>query len=577
MQAEKNFSEQISTAEALIRIFEANKVEYVFGIPGGNSMIIYDALYDHRSSIRTILVRHEHLAGVMAEAYGRLSGKPGVALGQGLFMLSNALLGVLEAHLGCSPMIVIGDLTDGAPYSQHAPYQSGTGEYGTWDAKTCFSGATKLTLEAHAPVQALQQVQIAFKHAQSGACGPVALLMHSRALQEPLPPDARPTLYPLHDYRSNPPQPDPKAVEAAAELLGASRQPVIIAGNGIRTAKASAALMRLAVHSGAAVATTASGKGVFPETHPLALGLFGTFGLPAANAFVAEADLVLAVGTKLAPSDTILEHEGLIDPARQQIIQIDIEPKNANWTFPCDLSLCADAAAAMDAVAAVRDFRAASGSGITEQSVEQVAAYRRKYGFFDEQTSSFKELPLLPQQVIAEMQAVCPENTIYTCDAGENRLFMTRFLQTRQPGTFLSPGATGGMGYAIPAALAAKLLYPEQPVVAVCGDGGFAMSMNGLLTSLEESLPIVVVVMNNSMLGWVKHFQHERTIASEFSDVNAAEISRAMGCTGLRAESPESFAEALQTALAGSGPAVVDVKVSGQVSFKDILSPLLGS
>jgi acetolactate synthase-1/2/3 large subunit len=161
-----------------------------------------------------------------------------------------------------------------------------------------------------------------------------------------------------------------------------------------------------------------------------------------------------------------------------------------------------------------------------------------------------------------------------TCDAGENRLFMTRFYQTRSAESFLSPAATGGMGYAIPAAMACKLLYPDRQAIAVCGDGGFGMSMNGLLTAREENIPIVVVVMNNNALGWVKHFQNGREIASEFPELNCGPIAQAMGCAGFRAETAEQFASALKEALASGKPAVVDVAAALDVSYRDILSPL---
>jgi len=152
---------------------------------------------------------------------------------------------------------------------------------------------------------------------------------------------------------------------------------------------------------------------------------------------------------------------------------------------------------------------------------------------------------------------------------------MTRFYQNKGPGTFLSPGSTGGMGYAIPAALAAKLIYPQRQCMAVCGDGGFSMTMSGLMTACEERIPIVTVVLNNSALGWVKHFQKERVIASEFSDMDMAKIARAIGCRGFRVEQPGELADALAEALSGDVPAVLDVRTSLKVGFEDLLSPLV--
>ncbi|NQU04014.1 MAG: thiamine pyrophosphate-binding protein [Syntrophaceae bacterium] len=575
MVAENFLKEDVSVPEAIIRVLEEAGIDMVFGIPGGNAMHIFDALCDHTSTIRTVLVRHESLAGVMAEVYGRLTGLPGVAIGQGLFMMSNALLGVLEAHLGSTPMLLMTDLSDGAPYSHHAPYQSGTGEYGTWDAKRSFGGVTKAVMEARIPSQAVQNTQMAIKHATSGKAGPVALLYHSSSLNGKVGPLSVPHLYSTQSYMVKIEQwAGPEEIEAVVQLLGSARQPVIIAGNGVRIGRAYDQLQRVAELAGVPVATTASGKGVFPETHRLALGVFGTFGLPAANTYIAGADVILVAGSKLAPSDTASENLELIDPRRQHLIQIDIEPNNAGWTFPCEHVLIGDAASILSQIShAIEEKKNHPRKKVSERE-DYVAAIKKDKGFFATEESRSETVPLLPQRIIAEIQEAISDDTIVTCDAGENRLFMTRFFQTRMAGTFLSPAATGGMGYAIPAALAAKLVFPERPAIAICGDGGFAMSMYGMLTACEENIPIVTVVFNNSALGWVKHFQAGREIASVFPDMNAAEIAKAMGCYCVRVKEPGQLATALKNALDMGVPAVVDVAASLDISFHDILSPL---
>src|SRR5690606_3163913 len=165
------------------------------------------------------------------------------------------------------------------------------------------------------------------------------------------------------------------------------------------------------------------------------------------------------------------------------------------------------------------------------------------------------------------------EDAILTCDAGENRLFMTHFFRTKGAGTLLMPGI-GAMGYAIPAALAAKLVHPERQVIAVTGDGGLSMALNGLMTAIDEDIPIVVVTLNNSALGWVKHGQGNRTIASTFAEMNFAEVAKSIGCRGIRVEKPDEIAGALKEALSGNRPTVVDVVTSFKPSFRDVTSPL---
>lgn len=575
MTVEDFIREQISVPEAIVRVLEQAGIDMVFGIPGGNAMMIFDALYDHASTIRTVAVRHESIAGVMAEAYGRLTGKPGVALGQGAFMLINALLGTLEAHAGCSPMLLLADLSDNSPFSHHAPYQAGTGEAGTWDARKSFEGVTKRTMILQEPVQAVQETQYAVKHARLGEAGPIALLYHSTALKGRIDPNSVPHLYDTKHYlRRVRHAAAREAVSSAAEILVRARQPVIVAGNGVRISQAFSELQVLAERIGTPVATTAAGKGVFPETHDLALGVFGTFGLPAANAFVADADVLLVVGSRLSPTDTAFENYRLIDPRRQSIVQIDIEPGNASWTFPCEETLLGDAAATLT------QLHAAIGAGkmIKEETVRQrkrrVAALRKQHGFFDAPEYNSDELPMLPQRVISELRRGIADDAIVTCDAGENRLFMTHFFQTTQAGTLLSPAAIGGMGYAIPAALAAKLVYPDRQVVAVCGDGGFAMAMNGLLTAVDENIPIVVLVFNNSALGWVMHGQKDRVIASQLRDSRYDEIARSMGCLGWRVENPAELAEALNQASSAGRPVVLDILTSPRITYENVLSEL---
>ena len=576
MTMRRLFQQEVSTPEAIVRVLEEIGIDMVFGISGGNTKYFFDALYDHRSSIRTILVRHESLAGVMAEIYGRLTGKPGVAIGQGIFMVANAVLGMLEAHHGSSPMLVLTDLSDNVPFSHHAPYQAGTGEYGTYDARQSFAGVTKTTMVVQEAVQAVQSTQLAIKHAMTGERGPVAVLYHSAALTGRVGPNSIPRLYSTQFYLpGTPAAADVNRVEAAARVLLEAGRPVIIAGNGVRISQAYAELQNLAELIGAPVTTTASGKGVFPETHEMSLGVFGNFGLPVANAVVSDADVVLAVGSKLSPSDTASENPKLLDPQRQILIQIDIEPKNVGWTFPCEHALIGDAAVALSQIMeAIRGLGNPSRETLISRK-ERVAEARKKHGFFNARESASDEVPILPQRLIAEIRKAVSEDAFIMCDAGENRLFMTHFYQTKRAGTFISPASIGGMGYAIPAALAAKLIYPNRQVVAVCGDGGFAMAMNGLITAYEEGIAIVTVVLNNRALGWVKHGQRDRVIASEFSDIDHAAIARAMNCRGIRVEEPDQLEEALAEALGSGKPTVLDVVTSLRISFEDVMSPLV--
>jgi acetolactate synthase-1/2/3 large subunit len=571
MSISRLVDETVSVPEAICRVLEQAGIEYVFGMPGGRTGAIYGALFDHTAKIRPVLVREEGLAAVMADVYGRLTGRPGVAMGQAAFMLTNSGMGIVEGYLAGSPMLILSDLSDNAPFSHHGPYQAGTGDYGTWDARATIAGYTKQVFVAREPAATVQDTQLAIKHATSGQPGPVAVLYHSAALNQTVGPDTRPRLYATVSYLApERPPADESRVDAAVEALAAASRPVVIAGNGVRMSRAQSRLRELAELLSIPVATTAAGKGVFAETDPLALGVFGNFGLEAANAVVADADLVLAVGTKLGPTDTANENPALLDPARQTFIQVDIEPRHAAWTFPSEHTLIGDAGAVLAQLVQASRRRELPPMG----GRERVAEAHARLASFDVADSASDDTPVRPQRLIKALHEAMPDDTVVTCDAGENRLFMMHHFQTKEGMEYLQPAGVGGMGYAVPAALAAKLVYPQRPVVAVCGDGGFGIGMNGLLTALEEDIPIVVVIFNNSMLGWVRHGQGQRPVASRFLDHDIAAIARAMGCEGFRVERPEQLADALRGAVTSGRPAVVDVVTSAELTFRDVTSPL---
>ena len=570
MTIKQMLTEEMPASALVARVLEEAGIEMVFGISGGHTGRIVSGLSKYQNSIRTVLVREESLGGVMAEIYGRLTRRPGVLLGQGPWVLGNGLLGTIEAYLSSSPMLLLTDFSDAPRFTLHAPYQQATGDWGSWDARRAFSGVTKHVMQAHDPIGAVQATQLAIKHALAGQPGPVAVLYAHDSLAGSVTPDSQPVLYPTRHYLPPAPPPaEPARVEAAAKAILSAQKPVLIAGNGVRIAQAYDQLRRLVETAGLPVATTAAGKGCFAETHPLALGVFGTFGTEAGNACVAEADLVLVVGSKLSPSDTAWENRALLDPVRQTFVQIDIEPRNASWNYPAEHVLVGDAAVVLGQLI---EAVGSSGTERRQQAERRVAAHRERHGYFNDRAYFADDRPILPQRVIGELMRGLPEDAIVTCDAGENRIMMTHFYQTKSAEGFLQAAGSGPMGFGIPAALGAKLVHPDRPVVAVVGDGGFAMTMNGLMTAVEQDIPIITVVFNNNALGWVLH--GSGPFAAEFNDWDHAAIARALGCRGVRVEDPGALAPALRDALAARQPTVIDVRTSLKVTFADITSQL---
>jgi acetolactate synthase-1/2/3 large subunit len=570
--------DEIDVPHALVRVLEEADIQFVFGMPGGDTGRIFDALHDSRE-VQTILVRHEQVGSIMAEMYGRLTGKPGVVMGQGIFLACNALFGALEALKGASPMLLLGDFTDMAPFMHHAPYQAGTGEHGNHDLRNLLAGATKYTAAVSEPKQAVQTLQLAIKHATTGTPGPVAVIFGSRAFGATVKTRRPPRLHATARHLAHATvRPAAADVARVAQALLAASSPVIIAGNGVHASRSWAELARLAELLRIPVATTATGKSAIADVHPMGLGVFGNWGQTVANEVVSAADMVLVVGSRLAPTDTCFENPALLDADRQTFLQIDVEPLNVGRHFPVKDAIVADAREALAALVAECEARitpAINAAG--ERRAAHVAELKTLHRYFAEPEQRSDSVPLRPERVITELARRLDERAIVTMDAGANRLYMTHYFQCKGPGTVYQPSSIGGMGYALPAAMGAKLTSPERDCIAVCGDGGFAMTMNALFTAAQYRIPVVTVVLNNSVLGWVKDGQRRRGnrfIASELGRNDYARIAQSMGCVGVRVESIKDLIGELDRVTGAKEPIVLDVVTTEDAPFWQVQSPL---
>jgi acetolactate synthase I/II/III large subunit len=569
--------DEIDVPHAIVRVLEEAGIQFVFGMPGGDTGRIFDALHDSKA-IQTVLVRHEQVGSIMAEMYGRLTGKPGVVMGQGIFLACNALFGTLEAVKGASPMLLLGDFTDMAPFMHHAPYQSGTGEHGNHDLRNLLSSATKYTAAVSEPKQAVQTVQLAIKHATTGTPGPVAVVFNSRSLGGTLKSQRPPRVHETTRHLAHgAAKPAARDVTQVADALLAASSPVIIAGNGVHAARAWTELAELADLMAIPVATTATGKSAMAEVHPQALGVFGNWGQAVANEVVSNADAVLVVGSRLAPTDTCFENPELLDADRQTIVQIDVEPLNVGRHYPVKGAIVADARDALAAlVAELKPRVTPTCRDAGRRRTAHLAELKTLHRFFAEPEQRAEDVPLRPERVITELGRRLGGRALVTMDAGANRLYMTHYFQSRGPGIVYQPSSIGGMGYALPAAMAAKLASPDRDCVAVCGDGGFAMTMNALLTAAQYRIPVVTVVLNNSVLGWVKDGQRRRGnrfIASELGRNDYARIAQAMGCVGIRVESVKDLLGELGRVNGAQEPVVLDVVTTEDAPFWQVQSP----
>ena len=550
-----------SASEMIVQTLEEAGIEYVFGIPGGGTGQIFQILETKQDRIKTILVRHEQVAAIMADAYGRAAGKPAAIMGQGLFMGSNATFGIMEAMLSSSPMLVITDTSDGGA-AQRPANQSGAGEYGSIDLQSIFKSMTKYTTLATSPKEAVLGTQMAIKHAVSGRPGPTTVLMRSAAIGGQVDVESPPFVHNAAGFLNTAkPASAPVDIQRAIQILSESRKPVIVAGNGVHVARAHTQLQELAEKWGIPVATSYKGKSAISEDHPLALGMVGTYGQETANKAVGDADTVLVIGALLRSQETVGERPDIFNPVRQRIIQIDIDERNAAWSFPVELGLIGDAKAILEQLVEASKTAAPDNSGRKEWT-NSMPGRRDTGGYHDYPEMHEDSSPVKPQRLIAQLQATMGPSTIYTLDAGNNRTWMAHLYRAQQANTFYSPGGTAGMGWALPAAVGLKLVYPDQPVVAVTGDGGYMMTVNAISTAVQYDLPIICVVFNNNSLGMVNDHQPEgHKIASEFYPTNNATVAEGMGAWGIQINDSKDLPDALRVAQASDRPAVIDVLI----------------
>ena len=549
-------------SELIVRFLQEAGVDAVFGIPGGGTGQIFTHLAGKEPAIHTYLARHEQTAAIMADAYARAAGKPAVIMGQGLFMGSNAAFGIMEAMLSSSPMVVLTDTSDGG-VGQHPANQSGAGEYGSIDLHNIFRAMTKYTTLATSPKEAALGAQLAIKHAVSGRPGPTCLLMRTAAIGGEVDLETPPFIHDTAGYLNTAkPQAAPQDVERAVAILAQSQRPVIVAGNGVHTARAHNALRQLAEQWQAPVATSYKGKSAIAETHPLAVGMVGIYGQEAANRAVGDADTVVIVGAKLSPQDTVRERPTVFNPRGQRIIQIDIDDRNAGWTFPVELGLIGDAGSILNQLVEASADAAVDSAGGRREWAEALPSRKRAAGFYQDAGCDADGAPALPQRVVRILQETMPADTVYALDAGNNRTWMAHLYQAQQAHTFFCPGGTAGMGWGLPAAVGLQIAYPGRPVVCVTGDGGYMMTVNALSTAMQYELPIICVVFNDGALGMVRHHQAPgQYIASEFAETDNAAVARGFGCFGVQVADSRELPEALRQAQASGLPAVVDVLI----------------
>ncbi|MBD3214390.1 MAG: hypothetical protein GF311_17395 [Candidatus Lokiarchaeota archaeon] len=549
-------------------------VEYVFGLPGGVSNFLLEEFYK-RDQFTTVIAHHEASASIMADMHGRLTNKPGIVIGQGIFMASNGGLGIIEAYHAGVPMVIITEMSDYHGNSLQACYQSGTGEYGTVNLVNIFKSMTKYTAFANVPEELPYAVQLAIKHATSGRPGPACVITRWNIMTSVIEEDEMSIpLYQIEGHIDvSPPCISDLDAEKIANVLIAAEHPVMICGRGTFASGASDEIQELSELIGMPVATSYMGKSIIPETHDLALGVMASFGQKLADRRIQNADVILAVGTCLAPDNTNNCSPEFIDVNKQKLIHIDIESRNTAWTYPATIGVTSDAKLALQKIIGmVRSKLDVFPFNVEERiSILQKQKQDPEMEFFTSEHYFDEDNPIQPESVVRLFNDSTNKDHLLILDAGNNRMFFTRLFKSKYVGQIYGAGGVAGMGYGPNASLAAQLLKPDKKVINIVGDSSFLMDLYVLNTVQEYDLPITFFVFNDSSLGNVRDVlsRKGRDLAN-WQMMNFAEIARGMGINGLRVEKYENLKKGIEAGLNTKEPMVVDLVIDPKASHLNI-------
>lgn len=544
----------MNTAEAIVEVLEATGIERVFGYPGGRVIEVFEVLA--HSDIEVVRPRDERQAAVMAEAHGRLTGEPGILMGQGPWVGSLGAMGLMEARLGSSPLVAITEASERGEFAPLAPYQASRGDYGGIDIPQVLDAMTKETWEPRRPNETITAVELALKHAKAGRPGPTAVILDGEAVSAPIPDDPHPPRWdPATRSDVQQARPREEAIAATGDHLIAADRPVIIAGNGVHQSSGYAALEEVAQAYGAAVVTSYLGKSTVSEEFSLAGGVIGSYGHEGANQLVADADCLLFVGTRLNPMDANWQAPGFIDPETQTLCHLDIDARNAGWTYPVDVSLIGDASLGLEALV---DYAPDEGPGDWVLS----AAAEARSDAFDDPNRTSDASPIRPERAIADLEAAAPEDAVVLADSGNNRFWLMQHYQTRKPGTYFGSGGVAGMGWSPPAAVSVELA--GRDAISVAGDGGFTMTMTAIETAVEYGVAPTFVVLDDAGLGMVREID-PAIPGVDFPGTDLAEVAGALGADAVRVSEPEALTEAYGTALDSDSPSAVVVDIDPDI------------
>ena len=538
-------TEQLTGAQALIRALELENVDTIFGLPGGCILPAYDPLLD--SSIRHILVRHEQGAGHMAEGFAHVTGRPGVVLVTSGPAATNMVTPLCDAFMDSIPMICI---TGQVP----------TSAIGTDAFQECDTvGITRSVTKHNELIMSADDIPLvvrqAFHIATTGRPGPVLIDVPKDVLQNKMTwhwPTDEEVLASLPGYKPTT-KGHPRMIKEAARLILDAKQPVLYVGGGILKARAAEVLMELAELIGTPVVTTLMARGAFPDNHPLCLGMPGMHGNATAITAMQKSDLLINLGARF--DDRITGKVSTFAPGAK-VIHVDIDPAEQGKVRRPDVPIVGDCRLVIEEL--VKTIREMLASGDTQADISdwksRVSGWQEQFPLYYPPNEPGEALK--PQFCLEKLRDLAPAGTILCSGVGQHQMWSSQYWHFNEPYTWVNSGGLGTMGFSIPAAIGAKVGCPDRTVWAVDGDGCFQMTAQELVTASVERIPIKVAVLNNSYLGMVRQWQ-EMFYEERYSEVylspelpDFVKWAEAMGCVGIRVESPEEVEPAI--ALANS-------------------------
>jgi len=530
-----------SGAEAVVAALETAGVEYLFGVQGGAIMPVYDALY-RSDELNHVTMAHEQGAAHAADAYGIVTGDPGVCMATSGPGATNLVTGLADASMDSDPVVA---LTGQVPTAF-----VGNDAFQETDTIGVTKPVTKHNIFADDSDGVGEDVGTAWALANEGRQGPTLVDLPKDVTQGGT--DRQPEEPKTPDTYNPPVEAEEVMVEAAAEALAGADRPVILAGGGVIKGEACDELRQFAREYEIPVITTMPGTGAFPEDDPLSMGIAGMHGTGYANLAVSNTDLLVGVGTRF---DDRLTGDIETFAPDAELVHIDIDPAEISKNVYADYPLVGDA---KQVIRQLDD--ALSGAPDCEAWHETCKRWKAEYPL-DYETP--EDDPLKPQYIVETYDELTPEDTIVAAGVGQHQMWAWQYWTFTEPRTWVTSHGLGTMGYAVPAAIGAKLAAPDKEVVAFDGDGSFLMTGQELSVAVRENLNITIVVLNNEAVGMVRQWQdgfyEGRRMASEYPWIPEFDkLAEAYGAQGLRLEDYDEVEETIQTARNYEGPSVID-------------------